>query len=133
MNYCMPDMYEMPHGVAGGYQVQGGGGGEYCMYGGEGTSFGHCEPQPLHHHPPCMEQPWPPGQAYGCPYPPGPGPVFKSEYCNMEVSLSHYHQPDYYGDGRTDFSQMQWMQGSHKRGTSGSQRTVTKLAASVWS
>ncbi|KAG5279988.1 hypothetical protein AALO_G00083710 [Alosa alosa] len=74
MNYCMPDMYEMPHGVAGGFPVQGGrggggGGGEYCMHGGEGTSFGNCEPQRLHHHPPCMEQQWPPGPAYSCPYP----------------------------------------------------------------
>uniref|UniRef100_A0AAY4EWY1 Thyroid hormone receptor beta n=1 Tax=Denticeps clupeoides TaxID=299321 RepID=A0AAY4EWY1_9TELE len=113
MNYCMPDMYEMPHGPTGGFSVQGGG--EYCMYGGEGPSFGRCEPQPLHH-PPCMEQPWPSGQAFACAYPGGGGAMFKSEYCGMEIPLSHYHQPDYFSEGRPDLSQLQWMQGPQKKG-----------------
>ncbi|XP_070995881.1 thyroid hormone receptor beta-like isoform X2 [Oncorhynchus clarkii lewisi] len=116
MNYCMPDMYEMPHGVGGGYPMQGGG--EYCMYGGDGPGgYGHCEPQPMHQiHPPCMEQAWPPSQPYACSYP-GPNPVFKSEYCTMEVPLSHYnHQPDYYSEGKSDFSHMQWMQEVNKKG-----------------
>ncbi|XP_048102624.1 thyroid hormone receptor beta [Alosa alosa] len=43
--------------------------------------------------------------------------MFKSECCSMEVPLSHYHQPDYYnGDGRADYSQMQWIQNAYKRG-----------------
>ncbi|XP_048058442.1 thyroid hormone receptor beta isoform X1 [Megalobrama amblycephala] len=113
MNYCMSDMYDIAHGVSGGYAVAPGG--EYCMYGGEGPGFTHCEPQPLHHHPPSMEQAWPPSQPYECPFT-GGNPVFKSELCSMEVPLSHYHQPDYYSDGRPDFSQMQWMQGPHKKG-----------------
>ncbi|CAB1320756.1 unnamed protein product, partial [Coregonus sp. 'balchen'] len=117
MNYCMPDMYEMPHGVGGGYPMQGGG--EYCMYGGDGPG-GYCEPQPMHPiHPPCMEQAWPPSQPYACSYP-GPNPVFKSEYCNMEVPLGHYHhQPDYYSEGKPDFSHMQWMQEVNKKECSG--------------
>uniref|UniRef100_A0A8C1VD23 Thyroid hormone receptor beta n=1 Tax=Cyprinus carpio TaxID=7962 RepID=A0A8C1VD23_CYPCA len=113
MNYCMSDMYDTGQGVIGGYAVPPGG--EYCMYGGEGPGFTHCEPQPLHHHPPSMEQAWPPSQPYGCTFT-GGNPVFKSELCSMDVPLSHYHQPDYYSDGRPDFSQMQWMQGPHKKG-----------------
>uniref|UniRef100_A0A3B1J375 Thyroid hormone receptor beta n=1 Tax=Astyanax mexicanus TaxID=7994 RepID=A0A3B1J375_ASTMX len=99
MNYCMPDMYDLQHGGGGGYTVPGGG--EYCMYGGEGPVYGHCEPQPLHHHPPppppCMEQAWPPSHAYPCAYPPT-NPVFKSEFCSMELPLSHFHQPEYFSD-----------------------------------
>lgn len=121
MNYCMSDMYDIAHGVSGGYAVPPGG--EYCMYGGEGPGFTHCEPQPLHHHPPSMEQAWPPSQPYGCPFT-GGNPVFKSELCSMEVPLSHYHQPDYYSDGRPDFSQMQWMQGPHKKGIASSRRSI---------
>uniref|UniRef100_A0A8C1LYA7 Thyroid hormone receptor beta n=1 Tax=Cyprinus carpio TaxID=7962 RepID=A0A8C1LYA7_CYPCA len=113
MNYCMSDMYDIGQGVIGGYAVPPGG--EYCMYGGEGPGFTHCEPQPLHHHPPSMEQAWPPSQPYGSTFT-GGNPVFKSELCSMDVPLSHYHQPDYYSDGRPDFSQMQWMQGPHKKG-----------------
>ncbi|XP_017577274.1 thyroid hormone receptor beta isoform X2 [Pygocentrus nattereri] len=113
MNYCMSDMYELPHGANGGYTVPGGG--EYCMYGGEGPAFGHCEPQPLHHHPPCMEQAWPNNQPYACAYA-GSNNVFKSEFCSMEVPLSHYHQPDYFSDSRPDFAQMQWIQAPHKKG-----------------
>ncbi|KAK2864598.1 hypothetical protein Q7C36_003752 [Tachysurus vachellii] len=117
MNYCMPDMYEMPHGMAGGYTVPGGS--EYCMYGGDVSAFGHCESQPLHHNPSCMEQAWPPGQpltgVYSGTYP-GTNPAFKSEYCTMEVPLSHYQQPDYFSDDRPDFSQMQWIQVPHKKG-----------------
>ncbi|XP_063042154.1 thyroid hormone receptor beta isoform X2 [Engraulis encrasicolus] len=72
---------------------------------------GHPGAHPGHH----------PGQMYGCHYPPPPGimpggPVFKSEYCSMEVPLTHHHQPDFYGDGRLDYNQMQWIQGPHKRG-----------------
>lgn len=121
MNYCMSDMYDIGQGVSGGYVVPPGG--EYCMYGGEGPGFTHCEPQPLHHHPPNMEQAWPPSQPYGCPFT-GGNPVFKSELCSMEVPLSHYHQPDYYSDGRPDFSQMQWMQGPHKKGIASSRRSI---------
>lgn len=113
MNYCVPDMYEMPHGGGSGYTMQGGS--EYCMYAGEGPGFGHCETQPLHH-PPCMEQAWPPSQQpYICSYP-GSAPVFKNEFCNMEIPLSHYHQPDYVSEGKPDFSHMQWTQGPYKKG-----------------
>uniref|UniRef100_A0AAQ5Y594 Thyroid hormone receptor beta n=1 Tax=Amphiprion ocellaris TaxID=80972 RepID=A0AAQ5Y594_AMPOC len=113
MNYCIPDMYEMPHASIGGYPVQGGG--EHCMYPGEGPGYGHCEPQPLHH-PPCMEQAWPPSQHYSCSYTAGP-PVFKSEFCSMEIPLSHFHhQPQYYPEIKPEFSHLQWMQGAHKKG-----------------
>lgn len=118
MNYCVPDMYEMPHGMAGGYTVQGGG--EYCMYGGDGSTFGHCESQPLHHNAPCMDQAWQHSQPYPAVYPgayPGTNPAFKTEFCTMEVPLSHYQQHDYFSDGRPDFSQMQWIEVPHKKGT----------------
>ncbi|XP_068431332.1 thyroid hormone receptor beta isoform X1 [Clinocottus analis] len=116
MNYCIPDMYEMPHSGMGGYAVQGGG--EHCMYSGEGP--GYCEPQPLHHpplhHPPLMDQPWPPGQHCSCSYA-GGSPDFKSEYCSMEIPLSHFHhQPEYFPEIRPDFSHLQWMQEVHKKG-----------------
>lgn len=115
MNYCMPDMYEVPHAGMGGYTVQGSG--EHCMYAGEGPGYRHCEPQPLHH-PPCMEQTsWPPSQHYSCSYAGGP-PVFKSEFCSMEIPLSHFHhQPEYLMEIKPDISHLQWMQGVHKRGT----------------
>ncbi|XP_078146473.1 thyroid hormone receptor beta isoform X4 [Centroberyx gerrardi] len=113
MNYCISDMYEMPHGGGGGYTAQGGG--EYCMYPGEGPGFGHCEPQPMHH-PPCMEQAWSPGQHYSCAYA-GGAPAFKSEFCSMEIPLSHFHhQPEYFSEGKPDFFHLQWMQGQHKKG-----------------
>lgn len=93
------------------------GGGEYCMYPGEGPGFGHCEPQPLHH-PPCVEQAWPHGQHYAWSHAGGP-PVFKSDFCSMEVPLSHFHQQsDYFSDGKPKFSHLQWMQGGHKKGMS---------------
>lgn len=114
MNYCIPDMYEMPHPGVGGYPMQGGG--EHCMYPGEGPGYGHCEPQPLHH-PPCMEQSWPPSQHYSCSYAGGP-PPFKSEFCSMEIPLSHFHhQPEYYPEIKPEYSHLQWMQGPHKKGT----------------
>lgn len=115
MNYCMPDMYEVPHAGMGGYTVQGSM--EHCMYAGEGPGYGHCEPQPLHH-PPCMEQtPWPPSQHYSCSYAGAP-PVFKSEFCSMDIPLSHFHhQPEYFPGMKPDISHLQWMQGVHKRGT----------------
>lgn len=114
MNYCMQDMYDMPHAGMGGYTVQGGG--EHCMYTGEGPGYGHCEPQPLHHLP-CMEQAWPPSQHYSCSYAGGP-PVFKSEFCSMEIPLSHFHhQPEYFPEINTDISHLQWMQGADKKGT----------------
>lgn len=113
MNYCVSDMYDMPHGGVVGYPMQGGS--EYCMYPGEGPGFGHCEPQALHH-PPCMEQAWPPSQHYGFPYSRG-APVFKNEYCSMEIPLGIYHNPlDYYPDGKSEYSHLQWMQGPNKRG-----------------
>lgn len=115
MNYCMSDMYDMSHGMSGGYAVPSGG--EYCMYGGEG--FSQCESQPLHHHPVSVEQAWPPGEPYGCPFT-GGNQVFKSELCSVEVPLSHYHQPDFFSDGRPDFSHIQWMQAAHKKGTESS-------------
>ncbi|XP_037650821.1 thyroid hormone receptor beta isoform X4 [Sebastes umbrosus] len=114
MNYCIPDMYEMPHSGVGGYPVQGGG--EHCMYPGEGPGmYRHCEPQPLHH-PPCMEQAWPPSQHYSCSYAGGP-PVFRSEFCGMDIPLSHYHhQPEYFPEIKPDFSHLQWMQDVHRKG-----------------
>lgn len=113
MNYCIPDMYEMPHVGVGGYTMQGSG--EHCMYSGEGPGYGHCEPQPLHH-PPCMEQAWLPSQHYSCSYA-GVPPVFKSEFCGMEIPLSHcHHQPEYFPEIKPDFSHLQWMQGAHKKG-----------------
>jgi len=117
MNFCIQDMYEMPHAGVGGYAVQSGG--ENCMYPGEGPGYGHYEPQPLHH-PPCMEQAWPPSQHYSCAYAAGPS-SFKTEFCNMEVPLSHFHhQPEYFPEIKPDFSHLQWMQGAHRKGmTSG--------------
>lgn len=113
MNYCIPDMYEMPHTGVGGYTVQGDG--EHCMYPGEGHGYGHYEPQPLHH-PPCMEQAWQPSQHYSCSYA-GVPPVFKSEFCSMEIPLSHFHhQPEYFPEIKPEFSHLQWMQGTHKKG-----------------
>ncbi|XP_043993606.1 thyroid hormone receptor beta isoform X4 [Gambusia affinis] len=113
MNYCIPDMYEMPHAGVGGYAVQGGG--EHCMYPGDGAGYGHYEPQPLHH-PPCMEQAWPPGQHYSCSYAAGPS-SFKNEFCNVEVPLSHFHhQPEYFPEIKPDYSHLQWMQGAHRKG-----------------
>ncbi|GLD62594.1 thyroid hormone receptor beta isoform X4, partial [Lates japonicus] len=105
-------MYEMPHVGVGGYTMQGSG--EPCMYPGEGPGYGHCEPQPLHH-PPCMEQAWLPSQHYSCSYAGGP-PVFKSEFCSMEIPLSHcHHQPEYFPEIKPQFSHLQWMQGVHKK------------------
>ncbi|KAL0165929.1 hypothetical protein M9458_037773, partial [Cirrhinus mrigala] len=74
---------------------------------------------PLHHHPPSMEQAWSPNQPYGCPFT-GVNPnMFKSEF--------HYPQADYYSDGRPDFSQMQWMQGPHKKGIASSGKSIEVL------
>ncbi|KAI3358940.1 hypothetical protein L3Q82_014741 [Scortum barcoo] len=102
----------MPHSGIGGYTVPGGG--EHCMYPDERPGYGHCEPQPLHH-PPCMEQAWPPIQHYSCSY--GDPPVFKSEYCSVEIPLSHFHhQPEYFPEIKPDFSHLQWMQGVHRKG-----------------
>lgn len=113
MNYCIPHMYEMPHAGVGGYMVQGDG--EDCKYPGEGLGYGHCETQPLHHLP-CMEQAWPPSQLNSCLYAGGP-PVFTSEFCSMEIPLSHFHhQPEYFPEIKPDFSHLQWMQGAHKKG-----------------
>ena len=117
MNFCIPDMYEVPHPGVGGYAVQNGG--EHCMYPGEGSGCGHYEPQPLHH-PPCMEQAWPPPQHYSCPYAAGPS-SFKTEFSNSDVPLNHFHyQPEYFPEIKPDFSHLQWMQGAHRKGmTSG--------------
>ncbi|KAM8840384.1 thyroid hormone receptor beta isoform 2-T2 [Spinachia spinachia] len=114
MNYCIPDMYEMPHSGMGGYTAPGGG--DTCMYSGEGPGYGPPEPQPLHH-PPCTEQSaWPPGGHYSCSYAGGP-PAFKSEFCGMEIPLSHFHhQPQYFPEIKPDFSHLQWVQDAHKKG-----------------
>ncbi|XP_029298817.1 thyroid hormone receptor beta isoform X4 [Cottoperca gobio] len=113
MNYCIPDMYEMPHSGAGGYPMQGGG--EHCMYPGEAPGYGYCEPQPLHH-PPCMEQAWSPSQHFSCSYAGSPA-LFKSEFCSRDLPLSHFHQqPDYFPEITPDFSHLQWMQGEHRKG-----------------
>ncbi|XP_032378271.1 thyroid hormone receptor beta isoform X3 [Etheostoma spectabile] len=120
MNFCIPDMYDMPHSGLGGYSAQGGG--EHCMYAaGEGLTgygpgyrpgYGYSEPQP----PPCTEQAWPPGQHYSCSYAGGP-PVFKSEFRSMEISLSHYHhQPEYFPEIKPDMSHLQWVQEAHRKG-----------------
>ncbi|KAK0131430.1 hypothetical protein N1851_033882 [Merluccius polli] len=110
MNYCMSDVYEVSHGDMGGYFVSSGE--EYCMYPAEAPGFGHCEPQALHH-PPCMEQAWPHSQHYSCSY----TPVFKSEFCSMEIPLSNnHHVADYFSGAKSDFSHLQWIQGDDKRG-----------------
>lgn len=84
------------------------------MYGNDGPTFSHCEPQALHHHHhPCMEQAWPPSQPYSCAYP----GTFKTEFGGMEVPLDHYSQDEYFSGGREDFSQMQWLQVEQKKGT----------------
>lgn len=113
MNYYIPDMYEAPHAGVGGYAMQTGG--EACLYPGEGSGYGHCEPQPLHH-PPCLEQAWAPGQHYSCVYAEGAA-GFKNEFCGMEIPLSHFHhQPEYYSEIKPDFSHLPWVQGVHKKG-----------------
>lgn len=113
-NYRVADMYEVPHAGMGGFAVPGGG--EHCMYGGEGPGYNHCEPQRLHH-PPCMEQAWPPGQHYSCSYA-GP-PVYKSECCGVEIPLSHFHpQPEYFPEIKAELSYLPWIQEGQRRGTS---------------
>lgn len=107
-------MYEVPHAGLGGYAVPGGG--EHCMYAGEGPGYQPCEPQRLHH-PPCMEQAWPPGQHYACSYAAPPG--YKSECCSVEIPLSHFHpQPEYFPEIKAEISYLPWIQGGNKRGTS---------------
>lgn len=114
MNYCLPDVYDAVHAGAGVYPAQGGG--EHCMYRGEGPGYGpHCESQPLHH-PPCAEPPWHPGQHYSCSYAAGP-PVFKNEFCGVDVPLGHFHPPpEFFPEIKADFSHLHWMQGAHKKG-----------------
>uniref|UniRef100_A0A674NGI7 Thyroid hormone receptor beta n=1 Tax=Takifugu rubripes TaxID=31033 RepID=A0A674NGI7_TAKRU len=112
MNYCMTDMYEVPHARVGGYTVPGGG--EHCMYGSEGPGYSHCEPQRLHH-PPCMEQALPPGQHYSCLY--AAPPVYKSECCSVDIPLSHFPpQPEYFPETKADNFYLPWIPGGHKRG-----------------
>nr|XP_040044414.1 thyroid hormone receptor beta isoform X4 [Gasterosteus aculeatus aculeatus] len=115
MNYCIPDMYETAPSGMGGYTAPGSG--ETCMYSGGGPGYGHPEPQPLHH-PPCMEQSaWPLGGHYSCSYAAAGPPAFKSEFCSMEIPLSHFHhQPEYFPEIKPDFSHLQWMQDAHKKG-----------------
>ncbi|KAK5884077.1 hypothetical protein CesoFtcFv8_020342 [Champsocephalus esox] len=121
MNFCIPDMYEMPHSGNGGFAVQAGGfgGGEHCMFQGEGPGFGYCDSQPLHHlQPPCMEQTWPPNQQFSCAFAGGP-PAFKNEFCNRDVPLSHFQyqqQPEFFPEISPDFAHLQWMQGENRRG-----------------
>ncbi|XP_066571825.1 thyroid hormone receptor beta isoform X3 [Amia ocellicauda] len=109
MNYCMQEMYEMHHGAPINYPVQPA---EYCMYTNESQGYNNCEPQVLHNNA-CMEQTWAANQPYTCSY---PGNMFKSEFCNMDMALSYYHQTDYFTEGKTDFSQVQWTPGSQKKG-----------------
>ncbi|XP_053719207.1 thyroid hormone receptor beta isoform X2 [Synchiropus splendidus] len=101
MNYCIPDMYEIPQ--VSGYMVQGGS--DHCLYSGDGSGY---ETQPLHH-PPCMEQPWPHGQHYPC----FGGSSFKSEFCGMDIPVNRLHHPPEYFP---DFSHLQWIPGAPKKG-----------------
>ncbi|MBN3325676.1 THB protein, partial [Atractosteus spatula] len=109
MNYCMQEMYEMHHAMGSNFPVQPV---EYCMYTSESQGYNNCDPQVLHNNA-CMEQAWVPNQPYTCSY---PGNVFKSEFCNMDMALSHCHQTDYFTDGKTDFSEVQWTPESQKKG-----------------
>lgn len=111
MNFCLSDMYELPHTGAGEYGVGG-----HCLYpAGEGPAYGHCEPQPLHH-PPCMEQTWGPAQHYSCLY---GGAAFKNELCNVELPVSHLPPTDCFPDIRDDFCPLQWLEGGHRKGRRG--------------
>ncbi|XP_035284623.1 thyroid hormone receptor beta isoform X4 [Anguilla anguilla] len=122
MNYLISEMYDMSSSGGAGYpQTMGG---EYCMFGGDGPGFEPLPsmPMPLHHHPQyphhppsCMEQAWPSATPYACGYP-GDHPPFKSEFCSMEVPLAPYGSPDCYGDGKPDFSYLQWMEIPGKKG-----------------
>ncbi|XP_058475853.1 thyroid hormone receptor beta isoform X4 [Solea solea] len=111
MNYCMSDMYEMPHvNMGGGYAL------DQCMCPGEAQGFGHCEPQRLHHPPCAAEQAWQPPQNFSCSYA-GGASGFKNDFYNMDVTLSHcLHQPEFFPDIKADFSHLQWMQEAHKKG-----------------
>lgn len=102
MNYCIPDMYDLPHAGFGGYGSQADG--DHCMYPGQGT-------QPLHH-PPCVDPAWPPSQLYSC-YDGDPA-VFKSELYSVDL---YQQQPEFFPELRADFSHLQWLQGDHKKGT----------------
>ncbi|XP_061520233.1 thyroid hormone receptor beta [Phycodurus eques] len=113
MNYCIPDIYEVSQSVVGEYTIQGGG--EHCLFAGEGPRYGHCEPQPLHH-PPCLEQVWPCSQRYNCLYSGVPSGL-SSDFCSMEIPLSNFHHhPEYFPEIKSDLSHLQWMQGAHKKG-----------------
>ncbi|XP_051927120.1 thyroid hormone receptor beta isoform X10 [Hippocampus zosterae] len=113
MNCCLPDISEMSHSMVGEYTIQGGG--EHCLYASEGSGYGHCEPQPLHH-PPCLEQVWPSSQHYNYLYSAVPS-CFKTDFCNMEIPLNNFHyHPEYSPEVKSDCSHVQWMQGAHKKG-----------------
>uniref|UniRef100_A0A3B3SCL2 Thyroid hormone receptor beta n=1 Tax=Paramormyrops kingsleyae TaxID=1676925 RepID=A0A3B3SCL2_9TELE len=123
MNYCMSEVYEMTHGTGGGGGYTAHGGEGYCMYGAQSPGYGHCEHQPVQQSS-CVGQAWPSGQSYSCAYAEA-GHTFKSEFCGMEVALSHcgmevalahYSQPEYFSEGEIDFSQLQRMQAPLKKG-----------------
>ncbi|XP_028674000.1 thyroid hormone receptor beta isoform X2 [Erpetoichthys calabaricus] len=109
MNYCMQETYNVHHGTGNSYPVQPV---DYCMYADESQCYSNCEPQVLHNNA-CMEQAWLVNQPYTCSF---PGNVFKNEYCSVDMALNHYHQTECFADGKTDFSQVQWMPGSQKKG-----------------
>ncbi|KAG2465176.1 thyroid hormone receptor beta isoform X4 [Polypterus senegalus] len=109
MNYCIQETYNVHHGTGNNYPVQPV---DYCMYADESQCYSNCEPQVLHNNA-CMEQAWLANQPYTCSY---PGNVFKNEYCSVDMALNHYHQTECFADGKTDFSQVQWMPGSQKKG-----------------
>lgn len=59
INYCMSDVYEVPHGDLGSDLAPGPE--EYCVYPAQEPGFRLCEPQALQQQPPlCLEQEvWP--------------------------------------------------------------------------
>ncbi|XP_037119350.1 thyroid hormone receptor beta isoform X2 [Syngnathus acus] len=110
MNHCIAEISEMYHSMVGDYTIQGGG--EHCVYGGDGPGYGHCEAQPLHHHPPCLEHVWPSSQRDHYLHACVPS-ALKSDFCSTEIPLSHsYHHPEHSSEMKSDLSHVQWMQGS---------------------
>ncbi|KAK1172264.1 thyroid hormone receptor beta-A isoform X2 [Acipenser oxyrinchus oxyrinchus] len=109
MNYCMQEMYDVHHATGSNFLVQPI---DYCMHTDESQGYNSCDVQVLQNNA-YMEQAWVTKQPYTCSY---PGNVFKGELCNMDMALNHYHQTEYFTDGKADFSQVQWTAGSPKKG-----------------
>ncbi|XP_068505044.1 thyroid hormone receptor beta isoform X2 [Syngnathus scovelli] len=110
MNHCIAEISEMYHSMVGDYTIQGGG--EHCVYAGDGPGYGHCEAQPLHHHPPCLEHVWPSSQRDHYLHACVPS-ALKSDFCSTEIPLNHfYHHPEHSSEMKSDLSHVQWMQGS---------------------